>query len=404
MSPFIQLATTLIILLFAAKAAGLIAQKLGQPSVLGELLVGIILGPTLLDITHLPFATDAHLTEIIIELGEMGVLFIMFLAGMELQMKEMAGHFKVSAFSGILGVIFPVLLGWGTGLLFNMENTAALFLGLTMGATSVSISVQTLMELKVLRSKVGLGLLGAAVFDDILVIIMLSIFLALVSGGNGVVEILIIFGKIVLFMGLSMAIGIWLLPKLAHLVARLPVSQGLLTMAITIMLIYGIGAEVIGGMAAITGTFIAGLMFSRSPEKNRFEPGLMAIAYGFFVPIFFISIGISINLREVQVSALWLLLAICLVGILGKWIGSGLGAKIAGFTWLESTQLGAGMISRGEVGLIVGAVGLAEGLVTNNEFSAIIGMVLITTIVTPPLLKSLFPNTPALKEKIPSNN
>lgn len=399
MSPFIQLAATLIIILFAAKAAGLIAQKLGQPSVLGELLVGIILGPTLLDITHLPFATDTHLTEIIIELGEMGVLFIMFLAGMELHMKEMAGHFKVSAFSGILGVIFPVLLGWGTGLLFNMENSAALFLGLTMGATSVSISVQTLMELKVLRSKVGLGLLGAAVFDDILVIIMLSIFLALISGGNGLIEVLIIFSKILLFLGLSMTVGLWLLPKLAHWVARLPVSQGLLTMAITIMLIYGIGAEIIGGMAAITGTFIAGLMFSRSPEKSRFEPGLMAIAYGFFVPIFFISIGISVNLREVQVNALWLLLAISLVGILGKWVGSGLGAKIAGFSWLESIQLGAGMISRGEVGLIVGAVGLAEGLVTNNEFSAIIGMVLITTIITPPLLKSLFPNTPAQKQK-----
>jgi Kef-type K+ transport system membrane component KefB len=399
MSPFIQLAATLIIILFAAKAAGLIAQKLGQPSVLGELLVGIILGPTLLDITHLPFATDTHLTEIIIELGEMGVLFIMFLAGMELHMKEMAGHFKVSAFSGILGVIFPVLLGWGTGLLFNMENSAALFLGLTMGATSVSISVQTLMELKVLRSKVGLGLLGAAVFDDILVIIMLSIFLALISGGNGLIEVLIIFGKILLFLGLSMTVGLWLLPKLAHWVARLPVSQGLLTMAITIMLIYGIGAEIIGGMAAITGTFIAGLMFSRSPEKSRFEPGLMAIAYGFFVPIFFISIGISVNLREVHVNALWLLLAISLVGILGKWVGSGLGAKIAGFSWLESIQLGAGMISRGEVGLIVGAVGLAEGLVTNNEFSAIIGMVLITTIITPPLLKSLFPNTPVQKQK-----
>jgi len=98
------------------------------------------------------------------------------------------------------------------------------------------------------------------------------------------------------------------------------------------------------------------------------------------------------------------LLAISLVGILGKWVGSGLGAKIAGFTWLESIQLGAGMISRGEVGLIVGAVGLTEGLVTNNEFSAIIGMVLITTIITPPLLKSLFPNTPVQKQKTPINN
>ncbi len=275
-----------------------------------------------------------------------------------------------------------------------MENTAALFLGLTMGATSVSISAQTLMELKVLRSKVGLGLLGAAVFDDILVIILLSIFLAVVSGGSGIVEILIIFGKIILFLALSIGIGTWVLPGIARKVSRMPISQGVLTLAIVVMLLYGIGAELIGGMAAITGTFIAGLMFARSPEKNRFEPGLIAIAYSFFVPIFFVSIGISVDLREVQPSAIWLIAVVSAAGIIGKWLGSGVGAKLAGMTLRESAQLGAGMISRGEVGLIVGAVGLAEGLVNNNEFSAIIGMVLVTTIVTPPLLKALFAKKP----------
>jgi Kef-type K+ transport system membrane component KefB len=394
MSPFLQLATTLIIILAAAKLAGYLANKLGQPSVLGELLIGIILGPTLINITHLQYVTDKHLTEIIIEFGEIGVLLIMFLAGMELHINEMAAHIKVSAYAGILGVVLPVLLGWGTGLLFNMGNTAALFLGLTMGATSVSISAQTLMELKVLRSKVGLGLLGAAVFDDVLVIILLSIFLAVVSGGSGIVDILIIFGKIILFLALSIGIGTWLLPKIAKRVSRLPISQGALTLAIVVMLLYGIGAELIGGMAAITGTFIAGLMFARSPEKNRFEAGLIALSYSFFVPIFFVSIGISVDLREVQPSALWLIAAVSVAGIIGKWLGSGVGAKMAGLSFRESAQLGAGMISRGEVGLIVGAVGLAEGLVNNNEFSAIIGMVLVTTIVTPPLLKALFVKKP----------
>ncbi len=260
-----------------------------------------------------------------------------------------------------------------------------------MGATSVSISAQTLMELKVLRTRVGLGLLGAAVFDDVLVIIMLSVFLALTSGGNGFIQVLIIFGKIILFLALSLGVGIWLLPRIAHQVSRLPISQGVLSLAVVVMLVYGIGAELIGGMAAITGTFIAGLMFSRSPEKNRFEPGLLALSYGLFVPIFFISIGISVNLREIQISALWLLIVVAIAAVIGKWVGAGLGARLAGFSWRESTQLGAGMISRGEVGLIVGAVGLNQGLVSNDEFSAIIGMVLITTVVTPPLLKSLFP-------------
>lgn len=391
MSPFLQLATILIIVLFAAKLAGLIANKLGQPSVLGELIVGILLGPTFINITHLQFATDTHLTEIILQFGELGVLFIMFLAGLELHLGDLTGQIKVSALSGVLGVVLPVLLGWGAGLLFKMDNASALFLGLTMGATSVSISAQTLMELKVLRSRVGLGLLGAAVFDDVLVIVILSIFLALTSGGNGFSQVLLIFGKIILFLALSLGVGQWLLPQIAHKVSRLPISQGLLSLVVVVMLIYGIGAELIGGMAAITGTFIAGLMFSRSPEKNRFEPGLMGLSYGLFVPIFFISIGISVNLRNIQLSALWLLIAVVIAAIVGKWAGAGLGARLAGFSWRESTQLGAGMISRGEVGLIVGAVGLNQGLVNNNEFSAIIGMVLITTIVTPPLLKSLFP-------------
>ncbi len=390
MSPFLQLAAIIVIILLAAKLSGYLATRIGQPSVLGELIVGLLLGPSLLNITHLPFVADTHLHETVHLLGEFGVLLLMFLAGMELHISDLRQQFKVSAYAGILGVIFPVLFGWGIGSAFGMNTAGSLFLGLTMGATSVSISVQTLMELKMLRTRVGLGLLGSAVFDDVLVIILLSIFLALVSGGGTVLAILLIFGKILLFMALSVAVGIWVLPKLAHAVSQRPISQGMLTLSLVVMLIYGLAAELIGGMAAITGTFIAGLMFSRSPEKQRLESGLRAIGYSFFIPIFFVSIGLSLDLRELQVNALWMLLAISLLAILGKLIGSGLGAKIAGFTNREAMQLGAGMISRGEVGLIVATVGINNGLVNTNEFSAVVGMVVITTVVTPPFLRALF--------------
>lgn len=399
MSSFLQLAAMLIIILAAAKLAGYVSSRLGQPSVLGELLVGILLGPSVLNITHLPFVTDSHLHEVILHLGELGVLLIMFLAGLELHLDELTSNLKVSAYAGALGVILPILLGWGIGVMFGMDLAAAIFLGLTMGATSVSISVQTLMELKALRTRVGLSLLGAAVFDDVLVIILLSIFLALVSGGNGFIQVLFIFGKILLFIALSVGIGRWLLPRMVRKVGEMHISQGSVVLAVVIMLIYGVGAELVGGMAAITGTFIAGLMFSRTPEKSRIEPGLIAISYGFFVPIFFISIGISLNLREVPLSALWMLITVSVMAIIGKWLGSGVGARIAGFSWRESIQVGAGMISRGEVGLIVGAVGLNAGLVSNSEFSAIIGMVVITTVVTPPLLKSLFPKNKPVREE-----
>ncbi len=390
MSPFLQLAIEIAMILLAAKAAGYLSTRLGQPSVLGEILVGILLGPSLLDITHLGFIQSETLTQTIHELGELGVLLLMFLAGLELHLGELTRNTRVSALAGTLGVLFPVATGWGLGLLFGLETEAAVFLGLTLGATSVSISAQTLMELKVLRSRVGLGLLGAAVFDDILVILLLSGFLALVEGSSNVLGLLLILGRMIAFLGLSVAFGLWVLPRLAKMVARLPISQSVLSLALILLLLYGVAAEVLGGMAAITGAFLAGLMFARSHEKERMEAGIHALAYGLFVPIFFVSIGLSVNLRMLDLSAVWLLLALMLVAILSKFLGAGLGARLGGFGWREAWQLGTGMISRGEVGLIVASVGITQGLVSQSEFSAIVGMVLFSTIVTPPLLRAWF--------------
>ncbi|MEZ0395969.1 MAG: cation:proton antiporter [Anaerolineales bacterium] len=404
MSPFLQLALELAIILLAAKLAGYLSMRLGQPSVLGEILVGVLLGPSLLDVTHLAFVTDKSLPEFIHELGELGVLFLMFIAGLELHFTELTRNMRVSALAGSLGVLMPVGLGWGVGRLFGQENQAALFLGLAMGATSVSISAQTLMELKVLRRRVGLGLLGAAVFDDILIILFLSGFLALSSNGHSLIGLLSVAGKMLLFLTLSIVLGLWILPRLAHLAARLPVSQSVLSLAVVVMLVYGVAAEALGGMAAITGAFIAGLMFARSHEKERIEPGMHALAYGLFVPVFFISIGLSVNLRAVHPSAIWLSLAIIGAALVTKFVGAGLGARLGGLTWREAWQLGAGMISRGEVGLIVASVGITEGLVSQEEFSAIVGMVVVSTLVTPPLLRLLFkePETAPL-EQTPSS-
>jgi len=282
------------------------------------------------------------------------------------------------------------------------------FLGLTLGATSVSISAQTLIELKAIRSRVGLGLMGAAVFDDVLVILLLSGFLAVQGGGEGgIVSILIVLARMVSFLVLSIALGLWALPVIVRKTAKLPVSFGLVTLALVILLIYGIAAELIGGMAAITGTFIAGLMFSRTREKERVEQGIHALAYSFFVPIFFVTIGLGANVRELKLDDLWFLFLISVVAILGKILGAGLGARLSKFSLRESLQLGIGMVSRGEVGLIVARVGVNQGLLTNDIFSAIVGMVLITTLVTPPMLRASFAQTatniekPKQHEKLP---
>lgn len=390
MSIFLQLAFLIAVILLAAKAAGYLSVRLGQPSVLGELLVGILLGPSLLDLLHLPFIEGEKLGETIKELGELGVLLLMFIAGLELHLNELTRNTKVSALAGIMGVLTPVALGTGTGLLFGLGWEAALFLGLTLGATSVSISAQTLMELKVLRTRVGLGLLGAAVFDDVMIILLLSIFLAVVSGGASAAGILWILVKMILFLVASTAFGLYALPKLVRITRRLPISQSILSLAMVILLFYGVAAEVVGGMAAITGSFLAGLMFARCEEKERLEAGVSALAYGLFVPIFFVSIGLAVNVRDLEGEALLLTAVIIVVAIASKFFGSGLGARWAGFSWRESWQMGAGMVSRGEVGLIVANVGIGAGLISGSEFSAIVGMVLATTIVTPPMLRALF--------------
>jgi Kef-type K+ transport system membrane component KefB len=390
MSVLLQLAFLLSIILLAAKTAGYLSTRIGQPSVLGELLVGILLGPSLLNLMGFPFI-QAELPEIIAKFGELGVLLLMLLAGLEFQLDEMLENLRVAVFSGSMGVLGPVLLGWGTGLLFGMTHASALFLGLTLGATSVSISAQTLMELKVLRTRVGLSLLGAAIFDDILIILLLSVFLAFLGGsGGGGLDILLIIIRMAGFVVLSVMFGMRILPWIIRRVSKLQISQGLLSISLVTMFTYSIASEYVGGLAAITGAFIAGLMLARTPEKERIETGVHALAYGLFVPVFFVQIGLSINLRGFPPQALLFTSAIVLVAIIGKWLGAGWGAKLGGLSGRESVQLGAGMISRGEVGLIAVSIGISNKLVGTNEFSAIVVMILVTTLITPPILRVLF--------------
>ena len=241
MSLFLQLAFLLSIILLSAKMVGYLSIRLGQPSVLGELLVGILLGPSIINLLNLSFI-EHELTETVAKLGELGVLLLMFLAGLELQFDEMKQNMRVSVLAGLMGVVWPVLLGWGVGLLFGLDQSAAIFLGLTLGATSVSISAQTLIELKALRTRVGLSLLGTAVFDDILIILLLSVFVALQGGGGSTYDVLIILVRMILFLTLSVVFGLWALPWIIRHISKLSISQGLLTIARVIMLAYGIAA------------------------------------------------------------------------------------------------------------------------------------------------------------------
>lgn len=395
MSPFLQLALALIIIITAAKIGGYVSYRLGQPSVLGELLIGVLLGPSLLDFLHWPFFDPAaHTGDTIHELAEFGVLLLMFIAGLELHLSDLAKSGRVAALSGTLGVVVPVGMGYVMGGFFNLTPTSSLFLGLILAATSVSISAQTLMELGKLRTRVGTSMLGAAVFDDILVVLGLSLFIALAgpeAGSTGLSSVVIILLRMVGFLVFGTLLGFYLLPeRLSNWVDRLPISQGLLAFVFCTMLIYAWSAEMLGSMAAITGAFLAGLVFARSPFKRRIEEGISVLAYAVFVPIFFVNIGLIANLRELTTEGLVLMITMTVIAVISKVLGSGVGARMGGLSLTESLQLGVGMMSRGEVGLIVVTVGVTNGFVDNEVYAAVVGVVILTTLLTPPMLRMLF--------------
>lgn len=380
------------IILIAAKAGGYVSIRLGQPSVLGELIVGLLLGPTVLNmfVTVPWFVGDTHLTDSLTLFAEIGVLLLMFLAGLELELGELLRAGRVASLAGTLGVIVPLILGYLTARLFGMGSTEAVFIGLALAPTSVSISAQTLMELGVLRSNVGLGLLGAAVLDDVLVVLALSVASVLfgVSGETG--SLWIILGRMLLFLAGATAVGMYVLPPLLRRVSKLPVSQVITAFSLIVCLLFAWASEALGGVAAITGAFMAGLFLARTPYVNRIEEGVSAMAYGLFVPIFMVNIGLQANLRDISGNLWMFALALTLVAIATKVIGSGGGAMLAGFNRLDSLRLGIGMISRGEVGLIVASVALSQGMIQQEIFSVVVFMIIVGTLVTPLLLRQVY--------------
>lgn len=402
MTEFLQLALALVILIAAAKLGGYISLRLGQPSVLGELIAGLILGPSVLNILHHTPFTSQHLDETIAQLAELGVLLLMFLAGLELHIADLLKSGKVSALAGTLGVVFPVAMGFGVGRFFGMANLPSLFIGLVLAATSVSISAQTLMELRVLRSRVGVGLLGAAVFDDVLVILGLSLLLAVTAEGGGLASAGLVVLQMTLYLAAAIAFGLLALPRLARFVDKLPISQGLVAFVLVTLLLYAWAAEALGGMAAITGAFLAGLFLSRSPLRERIQASVAVIAYGFFVPIFFVSVGLVADAHMLAGEGLGLIVVMIVVAVISKVGGAGLGARLAGFSNREALQLGVGMMSRGEVGLIVATLGVAQGLLDGQVFAGVVGVVIVTTLLTPPALRSLFTRAAAPAQSPPA--
>lgn len=378
----IELLLKISCILIISKLAGGISRKLGQPAVLGELIAGLIIGPSILGI----FKIDESLRAI----AQIGVIMLMFIVGMETDLKEMRKVGKVATLVAIGGVTLPLFLGIGLGYYFEYNLSESMFIGVVLTATSVSITAQTLIELGKLRTKEGMTILGAALIDDIIVIIILSLVIGFSGGKASSVNIWIILLKMSIFFAVSIYVGMKLIPWLLSKLTKIPVSEVLLATIIALCLFYSWAAESLGNVATITGAYIAGVIVGRSVFREEVETKFHAITYSFFAPIFFVSIGMETQIQSIVGKLVLFTILIVIMAIIGKVIGCGLPAKIAGFSIKESLRVGVGMMSRGEVALIVCSIALASGILNKDVFSVIIIMILVTTLATPILLKCLF--------------
>ncbi len=374
------------IILLSTKVFGLLSQKVHMPQVVGALTVGIILGPGCLNILAE--------TDFLMKAAEIGVIFLMFQAGLDTEFEELKKTGKASFIIALIGVIVPFLGGTIVYLLFfrssamtSIDLLKGCFVGVILTATSVSISVETLKEMGKLKGKVGTSILGAAIIDDILGIIVLTIITGVTSPKESGIAIVLI--KILLFFVFVGICAFVIQKTLKHFPNIYPTGKrrtAIYSAAFCLIMAYC--SEVFFGVADITGAYFAGLILCNSGEiRNYVARRVSIVSYMFFTPIFFASIGMKTVLSGMTSSLLLFSIVLLIVAILSKIVGCGLGAKVCGYTNNEALSVGIGMVSRGEVALIVAQKGSQAGLIAQDMFPAIIFVVIITVLLTPILLK-----------------
>lgn len=368
----------LLLILLATKIAGDLSVRLGQPSVLGKLIIGIILGPAVLG--------WIENNDFIHYFSEIGVLLLMFLAGLETDLDQLKKNWKAAFAVAIIGIILPFIGGFGIGELFGLNTTYSLFIGILLCATSVSITVQVLKDMNKLNSPEGSTILGAAVVDDVLVVVLLAVMTSFLGTGDEVSLGLLIGKKVIFFIGVLLA-GAFLVPQMLKILSKLKVTEPVVSIALVVCFAFVYFADILG-MAGIIGAFAAGIAISQTNFKHTVESKVEPIAYAVFVPVFFVSIGLNVSFSGIG-SQIGFIVALVIVAILTKLVGGDIGAKLTGFKNRSSLIIGAGMVSRGEVALIIAATGLQESLLLPEYFTAIVVVIIATTLFAPPLLKYL---------------
>ncbi len=370
------------IILFCTKVFGLITRRINLPQVVGALLAGLLLGPTVLNIISS--------SELINVLAELGVILLMYTAGMETDLQQLKKTWKASLLIALTGIALPLMGGIILAQYYGEGILQCIFIGVILTATSVSITVETLQEMNKLKTPTGTAILGAAVIDDILGIIILSVITVLSkeqSFSPNIILTLIL--KIIVFFVFALICGFVIIKWFKKISMNKGNVHRLSIFALAFCLLLAFLSEQFG-IADITGAYIAGLILSNSKAESYIESKTAVLSYMFFSPIFFASIGLKTVLSHFNPNLLIFTLLLLITAVATKILGCGLGARLSKFSGKESLQIGVGMVSRGEVALIVADKGILVGLMNPVLFSGVVVMVIITTLITPILLKKVY--------------
>jgi len=375
-----QLLVELFVMLGGAKLLAEIFARLRQPTVVGEILAGVLIGPQVLRLVA-PSETS-HV------LAELGVIFLLFNVGLETKPASILKVGRMALVVAVLGVAVPMLCGWALMMAWDHNNIEALFTGTAMVATSVGITARVLGDMGLLDATAARIILGAAVIDDILGLLVLAAVSSAAKGEVDVMQIAATAGLAIGFVGAVAFLGAPVLTRAAPHFHKL--RSGNETFVIAIVLCFGLAyAAAYIGVAAIIGAFLAGMALAEAVEGNHEVHQQVRGATEFLVPFFLVNIGMQLDLKVFsEPQTLALALVMTLLAVLSKLVGCGLGARSLGVR--GAMQVGVGMVPRGEVGIVVAQIGLAVGVVTEQLFGAVLFMACATTLIAPPLIRPLF--------------
>lgn len=381
----------LAIILAAAKLCGLVVRKLNGPQVVGEIIAGLIIGPCLLNFVQYD--------DFIKGMAEIGVVLLMFAAGLGTDLKELVKTGFVSLMVAIAGVVVSIVGGAAVYLAFGfgapgMQMLEGIFVGTILAATSVSITVQALKEMGHLKGRVATTILSAAIIDDVIGIVLLTV---VIGFKDPKIQPMNVCFNIVLFFALAFVVGFALYFAFKWLDKRWPHSRRIPIFGLVLCFACAYCAEHFFGIADITGAYVAGIILCNIKDSHYIERKMDVSSYMIFGPVFFASIGLQTSLDSFDLSMLWFSIALVAVALLTKVVGCGGTARLCGFNMSDSLKIGVGMMNRGEVGLIVAKKGLDVGLMAPQFFTPVIILIIVSSLVTPILLKLIYSKWPDKK-------